>query len=90
MGLFGSNKKPLTDERAPGMPQHELALLVLMEIKIKADQERNVLIHKLANSLLSGDPEWCKPLDGTGFQSGRSIEHAAIAMAFKELNGRQW
>lgn len=89
MSLFGSAKKPLRDERAPGLPPEDVATLRSMELCIKAAQTNEKAIRDCAARLLAGDRKWTAPIAHWSHSEGRAIEHAAIAEAFKTLKGEQ-
>lgn len=93
MGLFSSltnHFRPYGwDSRADGLPGEQIGILMEMERQIKASQERDELIQRCAELLLAGDRRWTAPLACLEHFYGRSIEHAAIAEAFKTLKGNQ-
>lgn len=93
MGLFTSlinQWRPYGwDSRAADLPGEQIGILMEMERQIKASQARDELIQRCAELLLAGDRRWTAPLACLEHFYGRSIEHAAIAEAFKTLKGNQ-
>lgn len=92
--MFGQIKKwsgyfGVDPVRAPDLQPEDVGLLMEMERQISRAQEFEALIQECTERLLAGERDWVKPLNGHGFQTGRAIEHAAIAEAFKALNKKE-